>query len=196
MEWFSSGWWWFWALPRAGKSALAIRLAEKLGGEIMVCDSTQVYRHFDIGTAKVPPAEQRGIPHHLVDLVEPDEVFTAGEYRRRAHRSGFGRPARHRRGKLPILDRGNRALSSRRSSKDFPMRRSARKSCVSACAPVANGVERLISIASFWPGWIPRRGVPDHAPARHAKNYSRAWKCACSRAKPLDEIHGAGRRAP
>ena len=81
------------ALPRlvvvlgptaSGKSALGIRLAEKLGGEILVCDSTQVYRHFDIGTAKVPTAEQHGIAHHLVDLCEPAEIFTAGDYRRRA----------------------------------------------------------------------------------------------------------------
>ena len=81
------------ALPRlvvvlgptaSGKSALGIRLAEKLGGEVLVCDSTQVYRHFDIGTAKVPAAEQRGIAHHLVDLCEPAETFTAGDYRRRA----------------------------------------------------------------------------------------------------------------
>ena len=81
------------ALPRlvvvlgptaSGKSALGIHLAEKLGGEILVCDSTQVYRHFDIGTAKVPAAEQHGIAHHLVDLVEPTEIFTAGDYRRRA----------------------------------------------------------------------------------------------------------------
>jgi tRNA dimethylallyltransferase len=81
------------ALPRlvvilgptaSGKSALGISLAERLGGEILVCDSTQVYRRFDIGTAKVPIVEQRGISHHLVDLVEPQEVFTAGEYRRRA----------------------------------------------------------------------------------------------------------------
>src|SRR5277367_4660993 len=68
----------------SGKSELGIALAEKLGGEILVCDSTQVYRHFDIGTAKVSAAEQQGIPHHLVDLVEPDELFTAGEFRRRA----------------------------------------------------------------------------------------------------------------
>ena len=70
----------------SGKSALGIELAKQLDGEILVCDSTQVYRHFDIGTAKVPAAEQRGIPHHLVDLVEPQEIFTAGEYRRRAGR--------------------------------------------------------------------------------------------------------------
>jgi tRNA dimethylallyltransferase len=68
----------------SGKSELGIALAEKLRGEILVCDSTQVYRHFDIGTAKVSAAEQRGIPHHLVDLVEPLEVFTAGDYARRA----------------------------------------------------------------------------------------------------------------
>ncbi len=68
----------------SGKSALGIRLAEQLGGEILVCDSTQVYRHFDIGTAKVPLAERRGILHHLIDLVEPGEVFTAGDYRKRA----------------------------------------------------------------------------------------------------------------
>lgn len=68
----------------SGKSELGIRLAEQLNGEILVCDSTQVYRYFDIGTAKVPVAERRGIPHHLIDLVEPHEVFTAGDYRRRA----------------------------------------------------------------------------------------------------------------
>jgi tRNA dimethylallyltransferase len=87
----------------SGKSALAIRLAEKLGGEIVCCDSTQVYRHFDIGTGKVPIEKRRGIPHHLLDIVEPDEVFTAGEYRRRAtqvlsHISSAG--------KVPILTAG------------------------------------------------------------------------------------------
>lgn len=68
----------------SGKSALGVWLAERLGGEVVVCDSTQVYRGFDIGTAKVRQKDQRGIPHHLVDLVGPEEVFTAGEYRRRA----------------------------------------------------------------------------------------------------------------
>lgn len=68
----------------SGKSELGIQLAERMNGEILVCDSTQVYRHFDIGTAKVPLAQRRGIPHHLIDLAEPHEVFTAGDYRRRA----------------------------------------------------------------------------------------------------------------
>jgi tRNA dimethylallyltransferase len=87
----------------SGKSALGIDLAERLGGEVLVCDSTQVYRYFDIGTGKVPFAEQRGIPHHLVDLVEPTEVFTAGEYRRRALEALNGVRGR---GKLPIMTAG------------------------------------------------------------------------------------------
>ncbi|HEV2299566.1 MAG TPA: tRNA (adenosine(37)-N6)-dimethylallyltransferase MiaA [Candidatus Acidoferrales bacterium] len=87
----------------SGKSALGISLAEKFGGEIIACDSTQVYRHFDIGTGKVPREQQRGIPHHLVDLVEPHEVFTAGEYRRRA--IGVLDDISSR-GKLPIMTAG------------------------------------------------------------------------------------------
>lgn len=87
----------------SGKSALAIALAEQLGGEVIACDSTQVYRYFDIGTGKVPVAERRGIPHHMIDLVEPEEVFTAGEYRRRATEVLEAICAR---GKLPILTAG------------------------------------------------------------------------------------------
>ena len=67
-----------------GKSALALALAERFGGEIINCDSTAVYRGFDIGTDKVPALEQRGIPHHLVDVVEPTDVYTAARYARDA----------------------------------------------------------------------------------------------------------------
>jgi tRNA dimethylallyltransferase len=87
----------------SGKSALAIELAKRLNGEILVCDSTQVYRHFDIGTAKVLPRDQHGIPHHLVDLVEPNEIFTAGDYRRHAL---LALDDLRRRSKLPILAAG------------------------------------------------------------------------------------------
>jgi tRNA dimethylallyltransferase len=87
----------------SGKSALGISLARELGGEILVCDSTQVYRHFNIGTAKVPLPEQQGVPHHLVDIVEPDDVFTAGDYRRHALAVLDDLRAR---GKLPILTAG------------------------------------------------------------------------------------------
>jgi len=87
----------------SGKSALAIELAKRLNSEILVCDSTQVYRHFDIGTAKVAPGVQQNIAHHLVDLVEPDEVFTAGDYRRHAL---LALDDLRRRSKLPILAAG------------------------------------------------------------------------------------------
>jgi len=68
----------------SGKSALGAALAEKFGGEVLVCDSTQVYRHFDIGTAKVPAQGRARVPHHLMDLREPTEEFTAGDFLREA----------------------------------------------------------------------------------------------------------------
>jgi tRNA dimethylallyltransferase len=68
----------------SGKSALGLALAERLGGEIVACDSTAVYRGFDIGTDKVPVEDQRGIPHHLVDVAEPTESYDAARYARDA----------------------------------------------------------------------------------------------------------------
>jgi tRNA dimethylallyltransferase len=67
-----------------GKSALGIALAERLGGEIINCDSTAVYRGFDIGTDKVPMAERRGIPHHLIDIADPTDEYTAAQFARDA----------------------------------------------------------------------------------------------------------------
>ncbi len=68
----------------SGKTPLGVWLARKFGGEVLACDSTQVYRGFDIGTAKPAIEERQGVPHHLLDLVEPSFPFTAGEYRQRA----------------------------------------------------------------------------------------------------------------
>ncbi|MGE0450012.1 MAG: tRNA (adenosine(37)-N6)-dimethylallyltransferase MiaA [Vicinamibacterales bacterium] len=67
-----------------GKSALGLAIAERFGGEIVNCDSTAVYRGFDIGTDKLLSSEQRGIPHHLIDIVEPTEIYTAARYAREA----------------------------------------------------------------------------------------------------------------
>jgi tRNA dimethylallyltransferase len=67
-----------------GKSEMALRLAQEFAGEVVNCDSLQIYRYFDIGTAKLPLAERRDIPHHLIDILDPDQVFTAGEYARLA----------------------------------------------------------------------------------------------------------------
>ena len=84
----------------SGKSALGLALAERFDGEIVCCDSTVVYRGFDIGTDKVPLEEQRGIAHHLVDLVEPTEEYTAARY---AQDAAATVRAIHARGRLPIL---------------------------------------------------------------------------------------------
>jgi len=63
-----------------GKSALALAIAGQFNGEIVNCDSTAVYRGFDIGTDKLPLSQQRGIPHHLIDIVEPAEEYTAAQF--------------------------------------------------------------------------------------------------------------------
>jgi tRNA dimethylallyltransferase len=86
-----------------GKSALAISLATRFDGEVVCCDSTAVYRGFDIGTDKVPLAEQRGIPHHMVDVVEPAEEYSAARYARDAALVVRDITSR---GKLPILAGG------------------------------------------------------------------------------------------
>jgi len=69
----------------SGKSSLGIELAHQLEGEIINADSMQVYRGMDIGTAKVPVSERKGIRHHLIDIVNPDEEFNAALFRYRAH---------------------------------------------------------------------------------------------------------------
>ena len=83
-----------------GKSALALALAERYKGEIINCDSTAVYRRFDSGTDKVPLEARRGIPHHLIDIVDPVDEYTAAQYAKDAA-SAVRRI--HGRGKLPIL---------------------------------------------------------------------------------------------
>jgi tRNA dimethylallyltransferase len=84
----------------AGKSALGIALAQQFGGEIVSCDSTAVYRGFDIGTDKVPASERGGIPHHLIDVADPQESYSAARYAREAAAAVRDISAR---GRLPIL---------------------------------------------------------------------------------------------
>ena len=86
-----------------GKSALALSIAERFGGEIINCDSTAVYRGFDIGTDKVSLDERRGIPHHLIDIADPTGEYTAAQYARDAAEAIRGIVAR---GRLPIVAGG------------------------------------------------------------------------------------------
>jgi tRNA dimethylallyltransferase len=87
----------------SGKSALAVELAAALNGEIISVDSALVYRGMDIGTAKPNAEERRGIPHHLIDILDPAEAFSTGQFRDRALQL---MDAIIRRGKLPILAGG------------------------------------------------------------------------------------------
>jgi len=87
----------------SGKTALSLALGEQLGCEIVSCDSVAVYRGMDVGTAKPTTQERARLPHHLIDIADPDQPFTAGEYSRRA------RAALHEisaRGHLPIVTGG------------------------------------------------------------------------------------------
>lgn len=86
-----------------GKSQLAINIARHIGGEIISIDSRQVYRGMDIGTAKVLPAEQEGIPHHLLDIMNPDETNSAGKHAALARDAIYEICARSR---VPILAGG------------------------------------------------------------------------------------------
>lgn len=84
----------------SGKSALGIALAKTLNGEIIGCDSVQLYRGFDVGSAKTPQAEREGVVHHLLDVLSPADKATAGDYARMARQSIAEVSGR---GRLPIL---------------------------------------------------------------------------------------------
>jgi tRNA dimethylallyltransferase len=172
----------------AGKSALGMWLAEQFGGEVVVCDSTQVYRHFDIGTAKVQPHERRGIPHHLMDLVESDELFTAGEYRRRA--LAVLADLRQR-GRVPVLTAGTglylRALLE--GLADAPLRSEAVRTRLREKTR-RNGEEYLHRLL--------KRLDPDAAARiapRDIQKITRAIEICILAGKPVSEIHRAGREA-
>ena len=170
----------------SGKSALGIALAERLGGEVLVCDSTQAYRHFDIGTAKVPVQEMCGIAHHLVDLVEPDEVFTAGDYRRHALAALADL---RRRGKVPVITAGTglylRALLE--GLADAPTRSEELRGRLRDIA-AKRGAIHLHEILAR----LDRESAARIAP-RDTQKIIRAIEMRVLTGKPAAEIFGAGR---
>ena len=87
----------------SGKTALSLSLAESFGGEILSCDSVAVYRYMELGTAKPSAAERQMVPHHCLDLYDPDEACTAGDYARHAREALAGIVSR---GGLPIVSGG------------------------------------------------------------------------------------------
>lgn len=170
----------------SGKSALAIWLARELGGEVVACDSTQLYRGFDVGTAKPSIEERQGVAHHLIDVLDPREASTAGDYRERAIAVLEDLRARKW---LPIFTVGTglylRALLE--GLADVPLRSEELR-------------ERLwASVAAHPPGHLHRileRLDPVSAgkitPADEQKLIRAVEVCLLAR-KPLSEVHRAGR---
>lgn len=171
-----------------GKSALAIRLAAALDGEIVNCDSTAVYRRFDIGTDKVPVEEQRGIPHHLVDVVEPTEVYSAARFAREASATVRAITAR---GRVPILVGGTgfyyRALVT--GLFDGPGRDDEVRARLHERA-VARGVEHLHRVLARVDGASAARIMP-----RDEKRIVRALEVWLLTGQPLS-AHFAETRSP
>ncbi len=170
----------------SGKSALGVWLAERQGGEVVICDSTQVYRRFDIGTSKVTRSEQRGIPHHLMDLLEPNELFTAGEYRRRALEV---LEELRSRGKLPILTVGTglyvRALLEGLS--EAPTRSEELRARLRARAG-DRGPDHLQHILVRLDPQAASRIAP-----RDTSKLVRAIEVCLLAGRPITEVHRAGR---
>lgn len=171
----------------SGKSKLAVWLALQLGGEVMACDSTQMYRGFDIGTAK-PSAEQRqGIPHHMMDLLDPSEDVTAGGYRERA--IGVLEELRAR-GRLPIFTVGTglylRALLE--GLADVPQRSESLRERLRASAAehAAGHLHRIL-----------RRLDPNSAgkiAAADEQKLIRAIEVCLLVKKPMSEVQRSGRK--
>ena len=83
-----------------GKTAVSVELAKRIGGEIISADSMQVYRGMDIGTAKITESEKQGIPHHLIDIIDPDEEFSVIRFKTLAQEAITDISSR---GKIPII---------------------------------------------------------------------------------------------
>jgi len=170
-----------------GKSTLALEVAQAFHGEIVNCDSLQVYRHFDIGTAKLPMAERRGIPHHLIDIVDPHETFTAGDFAGRARRALADIAAR---GRLPVICGGTgfywRALDA--GLFEGPTRDDALRARLSAREQRrAGSLHRLL-----------RRFDAAAAARIHAHDMPktvRALEVRLLARRPMTELFRAGRRA-
>ena len=170
----------------SGKSNLAVWLALELGGEVVACDSTQMYRGFDIGTAKPSKEERQGVPHHMMDMLNPSEEATAGGYRERAIGVLEDLRARQR---LPILTAGTglylRALLE--GLADVPQRSETLR-------------ERLRkSAAEHAPGYLHRmlrrldRVSGEKIAAADEQKLIRAIEVCLLAKKPMSEVQRSGR---
>ena len=170
----------------SGKTSLGVRLARRFGGEVLTCDSTQVYRGFDIGTAKPTLEERGGIAHHLIDLVDPAFAFTAGEYRVRA--VAVLEDLRQR-ARLPILTVGTglylRALLE--GLADVPARSEELRARLESCAD-AHSLQYLHRVLQRLD-----REAALRIGSRDRPKLIRAIEVCLLTGRSLSEIHQAGR---
>jgi tRNA dimethylallyltransferase len=170
----------------SGKSALGVSIAERFGGEVVVCDSTQLYKGFDIGTAKPSIAERNGIPHHLIDVLAPEQPVTAGGYRQLA---------------IAVLD----DLRSRRRIPVFTVGTGLYlRALLEGIADVPQRSEELRqrlrdTIESHAPGYLHRmlqrldaEAAGKIAPNDEQKLIRAIEVCVLSK-RPLSEVHRSGR---
>ena len=172
----------------SGKTALSLELAERFGGEILSCDSVAVYRGMELGTAKPSKEDRARLPHHLIDVVEVDEAFTAGEYSRRARAALREIAAREH---LPIVT-GGTGLYLRALTEGLfagPARREDLRSRLRASA------ERH---GSAWLHRVLKRLDAATAERIHANDTAkliRAIEVCVAARKPMSTILGSGEMA-
>jgi tRNA dimethylallyltransferase len=171
----------------SGKSALAICLARRLGGEVVACDSTQLYRGFDIGTAKPNVDERQGIAHHLIDVLEVSEEVTAGGYCARAKEVLESLRARKC---LPILTVGTglyfRALLE--GLADLPRRSEPLRERLRASAAAHSRGHLRQMLARLDPHSAAKIATADE------QKLIRAIEVCLLAKKPLSELYGSGRK--
>jgi tRNA dimethylallyltransferase len=171
-----------------GKSALGMALALRFGGEVISCDSTAVYRGFDIGTDKVPAAARRGVPHHMIDVADPTEEYSAARYAREAAAVVRDVAAR---GRMPILV-GGTGLYYRALTRGFfpgPGRDTALRARLERIAD-RKGVERLHVLLSRVDA-----GSAVRIQARDRKRLVRALEVYFLTGRPMTE-HFADTQSP
>lgn len=170
----------------SGKSALGVFLAEQFGGEVLACDSTQLYRGFDVGTAKPASAERRGVPHHLIGVLEPAETATAGGYREMALRALADLRKRHT---LPILTVGTglylRALLE--GLADLPQRSEALRERLRATAAKHPSGHLHKILQRLDPATAQKISPPDQ------QKLIRAVEVCLLTKQPVSAVHRAGR---
>jgi tRNA dimethylallyltransferase len=168
----------------AGKSAVALALAARFGGEIVSADSAQVYRGMDIGTAKPDAGTRAAVPHHLIDLIEPTEAYSAARFRDDASAAVRGIRAR---GRLPIVAGGTMLYvkALREGLSALPARAPDVRAAIDARAARVGWKALHAELARVDPQTAARLAPTD------AQRIQRALEVHAVTGRPLSALHGA-----